>query len=308
MLGYLCAYYRFYHPIEFLTSFLNNAANDDDIRNGTAYANKVGITITMPKWGISKSDYSYDTEKKIIAKGMSSIKYMSAKVANELYDLAHKKEYKSFMNLLSDINNGTSVDRRQLDILIKLDFFSDFGNQRELLYIAELFYDLFNKGEAKKISKQRLENTDLERIVARYAVGVNKNGSVAKSYTLLDVQSIMEEAENAIKSIKMDDLDVSVKVKNFEEVMGYAGYVSGKPEDNRKLFITAVYPLKRKKDGKQFGYSILTKSIGSGKESRFTVFNNVYKTSPIHEKDIILCQSYTREGIYFKLNSFIKIS
>ena len=45
MLGYLCAYFRHYHPLEFITSFLNNAANEDDIRNGTAYANKVGIKI-----------------------------------------------------------------------------------------------------------------------------------------------------------------------------------------------------------------------------------------------------------------------
>lgn len=32
LLGYLCAYYRYYHPLEFITSFLNNAANEDDIR------------------------------------------------------------------------------------------------------------------------------------------------------------------------------------------------------------------------------------------------------------------------------------
>ena len=31
LLGYLCAYYRYYHPLEFLTSYLNNAANDGDI-------------------------------------------------------------------------------------------------------------------------------------------------------------------------------------------------------------------------------------------------------------------------------------
>lgn len=47
LLGYLCAYYRYYHPIEFITSFLNNAANEEDIRNGTAYANRVGIQVTM---------------------------------------------------------------------------------------------------------------------------------------------------------------------------------------------------------------------------------------------------------------------
>ena len=77
LLGYLCAYYRYYHPIEFITSFLNNAANEDDIRNGTAYANRIGIKVTMPKWGLSKSEYFFDKDKNIIAKGLTSIKYMS---------------------------------------------------------------------------------------------------------------------------------------------------------------------------------------------------------------------------------------
>ena len=143
MLGYLCAYYRYYHPIEFITSFLNNAANEDDIRNGTAYANKVGIKITMPKWGLSKSEYFFDKEKNIIAKGLTSIKFMSSGIAEELYQLAHEHTYTKFVDVLADLDSKTSINTRQLDILIKLDFFSDFGNQRELIRIVEMFYDIF---------------------------------------------------------------------------------------------------------------------------------------------------------------------
>lgn len=307
LLTYLCAYYRYYHPIEFLTSFLNNAANDDDIRNGTAYANRVGIKVSMPKWGISKSDYFYDTDKKIITKGMSSIKYMSAKVSDELYSLAHAKTYSRFCDLLHDIDRETSLDRRQLDILTKLDFFSDFGNQRELIEIEEMFFNLFNKGEAKQIKKATLEGSPYEPIVQKYAVGVTKTGAVSKSYTLLDVESIIRECEGVIKQAGLQDLDLYVKARNFEEVMGYAGYVSGRPEDNRLFFTMQIYPLLRKKDQKQFGYSVIAKSIGSGKETRFTVFNSVYKTSPLHEKDIFYCRSWTREGIYFTLTGYDKI-
>lgn len=48
LLGYLCAYFRYYNPIEFITSFLNNAANDDDIQSGTALARQRGIKIIQP--------------------------------------------------------------------------------------------------------------------------------------------------------------------------------------------------------------------------------------------------------------------
>lgn len=307
LLGYLCAYYRYYHPIEFITSFLNNAANEEDIRNGTAYANSVGIQVTMPKWGLSKSDYFFDKEKNIIAKGLTSIKFMSAGIAEELYSLAHSKTYTKFVDVLSDIDTKTSLNTRQLDILIKLDFFSDFGNQRELLRITEMFYETFKKGQAKKISKDKIDGTPLEPIVSKYAVGLTKAGQFAKSYTLLDVDSIMRETEDAIKALHMDDLNDLLKVRNFVDVMGYVGYVSGNDEDRRKLYVMDLFPVCRKKDGKQFGYSVITKSIGSGKESRFTVFNKVFNQDPIHKGDIIYCQSFTREGQYFTMTGYRKI-
>lgn len=307
LLGYLCAYYRYYHPIEFITAFLNNAANEDDIRNGTAYANRVGIKITMPKFGLSKSDYFFDEERNIIAKGLTSIKYMSSGTAEKLYELAHSKTYSRFMDVLFDIDKNSTLNTRQLDILIKLDFFSDFGNQRELLRITEMFYGTFKKGEAKKINKDKVDGTPLEPIVAKYSIGVTKSGQFAKSYTLLDVVSILYEVEDAIKAVHMEDLSDLIKVRNFVDVMGYVGYVSGKEEDRRKLYIIDTFPVVRKKDGKQFGYNIITKSIGSGVESRFTVFNKIYEKEPIHKGDIIYCTGFQRDGIYFTLTGYNKI-
>lgn len=307
LLGYLCAYYRYYHPLEFLTSYLNNAANDDDIRNGTAYANRIGVKITMPKWGLSRGEYFFDSERFVIAKGLTSIKYMSAQLADELYEMAHKKKYTRFVDVLADLDTETSCDSRQLDILIKLDFFSEFGNQRELMRITDLFYQTFKRGHAKQIKKAIVDGTPLEPIISKYAVGVTKSGGVAKSYTLLDVQSILRESEDALKAVGMPDLSDIDKVRNFYDVMGYIGYVSGKMEDRPKLYVLDIFPLARKKDGKQFGYSIITKSIGSGKESRFTVFNSVYNAEPIKKGDIILCKGFERDGQYYKMTRYEKV-
>ena len=95
-----------------------------------------------------------------------------------------------------------------------------------------------------------------------------------------------------------------LKVKNFSEIMGYVGYVSGNENDRRKLFVKEIYPLKRKSDGAQFGYSIITQSIGSGIESRFTVFNRLYNNAPIKKGDIILCTGFSRDGVYFTLTGY----
>lgn len=307
-IGYICGYLRYYYPLEFLTAALNIFGdNMDKTADITSYATRVGIKVTLPKWGLSRGEYFFDREKRIIAKGLTSIKYMSAGLADELYNLAKKKKYTSFMELLYDLDKETSINSRQLDILIKLDFFSDFGNQRELLRMVDLFVNTFKKGDAKQVKKSEIDGTPLEPIVKKHAIGVTKSGGAAKSYTLLDVTSILEESEEVIRSFGLDDLSDILKVRNFYDVMGYIGYVSGKDEDRRKLYVTEVKPLHRKKDNKLFGYSVFTKSIGSGKESRFTVFCRVFDKDPISEGDIILCTGFERDGQYFRLTGYSKI-
>ena len=261
----------------------------------------------MPKWGFSKGEYFFNTDKRVIAKGLSSVKYMGSSVAEELYKLANEKRYNRFVDVLYAINKESSLNSRQLDILIKLDFFSMFGNQRELLRITNMFYETFRAGDAKQIKKSLVDGTPLEEIIKKYAVGVTKSGGVAKSYTLLDVASILQEAEDAIKAVGMEDLSDLIKVRNFYDIMGYIGYVSGKEEDRRKLYITDLKPLCRKSDNKQFGYSVFTKSIGSGKESRFTVFNRVYEAEPVKSGDIIYCKGYNKENGYFTLTAYQRL-
>ena len=103
-IGYICGYLRYYYPLEFLTAALNIFGdNMDKTAAITNYATSVGIRVTLPKWGLSRGEYFFDREKRIIAKGLTSIKYMSANLADELYDLARNK-YSYFMDLLRDLD------------------------------------------------------------------------------------------------------------------------------------------------------------------------------------------------------------
>ena len=45
MIGYLCAYLRYYYPLEFIAAYINNANNEDDIVNGTILAKDKNISI-----------------------------------------------------------------------------------------------------------------------------------------------------------------------------------------------------------------------------------------------------------------------
>lgn len=85
--------------------------------------------------------------------------------------------------------------------------------------------------------------------------------------------------------------------------MGYSGYVSGKEEDRRKLFVKNIFPVSSRA-GKQFGYNVLTQSLGSGKDGKFTVYNREYNKDPIKKDDVIICKSYRRDRGYYILSDY----
>ena len=148
MIGYVCAYLRYYYPCEFITAYLNNANNEDDINMGTELARTLNIKVEGIRFRHSVSDYSCDPKKKIIYKGLTSIKFMNDKVANELYNL-RDKTFGNFLELLADIMN-TSCNSRQLQILIELGFFEEFGHPNMLLKQCELFNKFYGKKQIKK--------------------------------------------------------------------------------------------------------------------------------------------------------------
>lgn len=165
-IGYISGYLRYYYPLEFLTASLNIFSDKEEKTTAiTNYARKVGITIKDIKFGHSKADYSMEKETNSIYKGIASIKYMSADVANKLYDLAHTQKFDSFIDLLR-IFPG---DSRQLEILIKLNYFSQFGSIGKLLNIVEL-YNKFGTRKTLKESDVLSLPTPVQEVVTKYTV------------------------------------------------------------------------------------------------------------------------------------------
>ena len=159
MIGYLCAYMRYYYPEEFIAAYLNNANNEDDIRYGTELARVKNITIHPIKFRHSGAEYTVDKETHSLYKGCSSVKFLSADMAEQLYSMKDQR-FSAFTDLLS-VFPGNS---KQLSILIRLNYFSEFGGSLRLLKIAEL-YDKYN---GKKVLKKEKLDLPIE-IVERYA-------------------------------------------------------------------------------------------------------------------------------------------
>ena len=298
VLGYRCAWMRHYYPVEFLTAYLNNAASAEDIANGTSLANLYGITITTPRFGFSRDRYYGTPSDKIIAKGLGSVKYMSDAIAEQLYELAHSGQYPTFISLLQALGT-TSVNARQRDILILIDFFSAFGNSRELNQIVNIF-EFFKCGDAKKIKSEQIPDFLADHF-DQFATNINAKGETLKTWTITDMDGLLAACEEYVRSLHLPDLPVKIKMQNQKEYLGYIDLTTGADEDRRKLWVMDIMPLKDKKTGEPWCYRVDTRSIGSGKISRVSIAAFVYKTLPIKTDDIIYADALhkNRQGYWY---------
>lgn len=302
MIGYLCAYLRYYHPYEFITAYLNNADNDDDVRSGSELAKEYGITIIPPKFGVSKDQYLFDREQHVIAKGLSSVKYMNAAVANELYDLAQSGKPQHFMELLIRMAQETSLKTNQREILIKIDFFSEYGNAKELLRMMEIF-QFFKNGAAKKVSKSKVGRETAAAILP-FGTDVLKSGEISDSIKILDMQGLLYHMEDTVREMHLPDFDYKAKMQMQLDNLGYIDLTTNDPNDRRKLLITDLFPLRSKQTGETWGYAVSTRSIGTGKEARLTLRSRTFDRQPIHKNDTIFAHDVRKERGYWYLNRY----
>lgn len=149
-IGYICGYLRYYYPLEFFTVFLNiNKDNIEKTSKALEYMKLRGIKLENSRFRYAKSSYFMDKTTNTIYKGIGSIKYMNEMIAEQLYELKDN-QYDDFTSLLIDIKEKTKCNSRQLDILIRLNFFQEFGKRKKLLEIVEIFNSIYGKKQFKK--------------------------------------------------------------------------------------------------------------------------------------------------------------
>jgi DNA polymerase III alpha subunit len=116
-----------------------------------------GIKLKNPKFRYSRGEYSFDKETNSIYKGMASIKFLNENASEELYEL-RDKHYNSFTELVRVIQMETSLNFRQLKILVQLNFFSEFGKNKKLLEVVDKYESrLKNKSLKEKTVEIRMQ-------------------------------------------------------------------------------------------------------------------------------------------------------
>ena len=147
--SYVCAYLRHYHPLEYLTECLNTWFDDEvKTKRITAYANKSGIKVELPKFRYSKGNYFFNKDTNTIYKGVGSIKFLNGTIGDELFEL-NNNSFDSFIDLLKCVGD-IKINSKQIEILIMIDYFSEFGNPNELLSIVEIYNQWNGRKSIKK--------------------------------------------------------------------------------------------------------------------------------------------------------------
>lgn len=164
------AYLKSNYPLEYYAVVLNIYENDT-VMTDKIYRELINFNIKVipPLFGKARSKYAVDKENNQIVKGMKSIKYINDEISESLYSMSESNSYNDFIELLADITDNTKVDTRQLNILIRIGFFREFGNSRYLETIAEKFKDRYKKTHIDATKVKRIEEiykfkNDLEEV------------------------------------------------------------------------------------------------------------------------------------------------
>ena len=269
------AYLKAHYPIEYYTVVLNEYSDDE--RKTKVLSNELnhfGIKLRKPQFRYSKSIYVMDKETNSIYKGIKSYKYLNEMVGEELYELRNNK-YNNFIELLYDLKN-TSINSRQMNVLIKLDFFREFGKTKYLLEVYNVFDSLYGK---KQFSINKLPCGLTAEEISRYS-----NKATEKQFKEIDIKGLMNYCASKIKN---EDLSIEEIFKTMKEYQGYIDYVD-------EAWNVQVYVVTEIKTTK---YSIFAElyNLNQGEITSIKVDKKRFNHAPLNEYDTVYAFIEPRE-------------
>lgn len=287
MNGYMCAYARVYHTIEFATAYMNRASNDEDIAYGMKLIQEYNLNLQSPKFRYSKGEYFFNRKTNTIYKGIGSIKGFSNAIGDELYTLRDNK-YNSFIELYHDILTNTSVGKAKVEDLIKLDFFDEFGKTKKLIDITKIYDLLYNR---KVITKNKLDtNLVSHEQMERYS------RQTEKQYRDIDVDKLMPEL---LMVIEDKEIPLKEKLNHEKECYGYVTTVVSTLEDD----LYYVMEIKEFHNKRSITRYPTLYNIKTGETERFKIKDYVaFAHNKIKDGDLLNIVQETKEPKRRKIN------
>ena len=204
------AWLKAHYPYEFYKVTLQRYTNKGDKDKVTALKQEMGklnIPLKPVRFGDDNRAFNISPNHDYISQTMVSLKGIQKIVPDIMYELG-QKHYNNFIDILKDIQK-TKVNKTSLDILIKIDYFSDYGDINTLLYQR----DIFNKYVSKKvINKTKLTDEQLKMFK------IFSNKETAKQFREIDTQGLVDYL------IKHNHIKPTTKLQKIAYEVKYMGY------------------------------------------------------------------------------------
>ena len=274
------AYLKANYPLEYFTVVLSMYSDDmERTANLISELPYFGIKLETIKFGKSGADYAMDKENNTIYKGIASIKYCNIQIADELLELS-KNKYKSFVELLTDIKSKTSLNSRQLSILTGLNFFKEFGENKYLLNIIDI-YDKFSS--CKQIKKDKLEELGLtEFLMKKYS-----NKETAALYKEIDNVGLISEL---VKKLDNKPMGIIEHVKFEKEYLEYVTYTN--PNANGEYYIIVDFIQNKDVSKPRF----VARNIKTGEEISSRIKQGkIFKEYPFGLYSVLRIKEFSKE-------------
>lgn len=159
------AYLKAHFPLQYYTTLLDayTAKGDkervalikDEMRRG------FNITIAPCHFRQDNRFFSYDTDQNTVSDALPSIRNLSMAVAEELFNMKDNF-YPTFIDLLLDLDTRRAFNATNIEVLIKMDYFREFGHNGKLMEV----WRQFRCGEGMQYKKTYVDSTRTKRIAA----------------------------------------------------------------------------------------------------------------------------------------------
>lgn len=167
------AWQKAHYPYEFyevlLQEFSDKGKKDKVAALKQEMLRGFGIKEGDYKFGIDNRKFTADKDNKQIIPSLLSLKGMSKKVAEDLYELS-KQSYSDFYDLWKAMLKKASLQKDIIETLIKIDYFKQFGEIKTLLHYQQIFEYLY---ERVQFSKNDVSEHYL-KYVAKYSKETDK--------------------------------------------------------------------------------------------------------------------------------------
>lgn len=239
------AYLKVNYPLEYFTVCLNTYSQDlEETAKLIAELPYFGIKIANAKFRHASSQYTSDRESLTIYRSIAAYKYINKSVP-ELLQQFKDNYYNNFVELYYDMSNA-GINSQKIDVLIKMDFFSEFGEPNYLLKcidIADGFRD------SKVISKSKLTSFGISEALVR-----NHAFKETNSQFKIEPDALNELIVDIISTTPIEQAGVSEKAKWSVDFTGGCNIVIPEidprfcvvidVDDSRSNSLVKIYQLK----------------------------------------------------------------